>query len=178
MVLSAEWPGLTGPRYFWEHCFWVDTSDFSSDPQMNNAILADMRLLYTSQVKMEGARWYDPSSGFIYYQQLYGFPTFGSLSAQTNQNLLVAARWRMFGADGSYTYHLHRQPVGEGYLEGGGWSATGLTQQQSRMNTYIGQGIYRTATGSLIASGDLASAPIAWQLRHGTKRRNSRFWIP
>jgi len=177
-VVSLAWPGLIGPRYFWEHCHWVDTTDFPNDPQMFNAVLADMRLLYTNQVKMEGVRWYQPGTTIIYYQQLVGFPTFGAQAAQPNYNLLIAARWRLFGSDGSYSYHLHRQPVGEGYIEAGGWSATGRTQQQTRMNTFIGQGIYRTGTGALINSGDLADSPTQWQMRHGTKRRNSRFWIP
>lgn len=177
-VMSCEWPGLPDDLYYWQHCFWVDRADFSSDVSMDNATLNDFKLLYTNQVRFWGTRYIVPASSGIHYQAIYGFPQFGAQSAQVNHNLLISARWQMRGSDGSYTYHLHRQPVGENYLEGGDWSAVGLIQQQTRMNTYIAQGIYRTHTGALITSGHVVARPTMWQLRHGTKRRNSRFWLP
>jgi len=178
MILSCEWPGVDDDLYYWQHCGWVDRDDFTSDGQMGLAVINDFKLLYTSQVRFWGVRFIVPASGGIHLQQIYSTPQFGALSPQANHSLLIAARWQMRGSDDSYTYHLHRQPVGENYLEGGVWSSAGYTQQQTRMNTYIGQGIYRTQTGSLIASGDVVAAPAMWQLRHGTKRRNSRFWLP
>jgi len=178
MILSCAWPGLPDDTYYWQHCGWVDRDDFSSDGSMGAAVLNDAKLLYTSQVRIWSTRFIVPSSGGIHFEQIYGFPQFGSQAAQVNHNLLIAARWQMRGSDDSYTYHLHRQPVGEAYLENGEWSATGLSQQQTRMNTYIAQGIYRTQTGSLIASGHVVARPVMWQLRHGTKRRSSRFWLP
>lgn len=178
MILSCAWPGLTADRYYWQHCGWIDRDDFSSDGQMGLAVINDYKLLYTSQVRFWGIRFIVPASGGIHLQQIYSTPQFGTQTAQVNPNLLIAARWRMRGSDGSYTYHLHRQPAGEGYIENGEWSATGYAQQQTRMNTYIAQGIYRTQTGSLIASGEVSPLLSRWQLRHGTKRRNSRFWLP
>lgn len=177
-ILAAPWPGGTIDHYYWEHCFWVNRSDFTSDGQMGLAVINDMKLLYTDQVRIWSTRWYVPGTTTVYFQQIYGVPQIGSQDPQDNYSLLIAARWRMRGEDGSYTYHLHRQPVGEDYLESGAWSSTGYTQQQTRMNTFIAQGIYRTKTGSLIDSGEVSILPTMWQLRHGTKRRNSRFWLP
>jgi len=177
-LMSAAWPDCAAEGYFWEHCHWVDNSDFTNNAQMSLAVLGDMGLLYTTQVRFWGCRWYVPHTTTIHFQSTFGSFQHGTQTAQANFNLLIAARWRMRASDGSYTYHLHRQPIGETYLTSGEWSSTGRTQQQTRMNTYIGQGIYRTATGSLITTGELGDLPIKWQLRHGTKRRRSRFWAP
>lgn len=177
-LLSMAWPGVGLGRYYWEHCFWVDSDDFDNNAQMALAILADMKLLYTTQIKIESIRWYVPHTTTVYFQQIYTFPQFGSLTSVGNPTLLVASRWRLRGNEGSYSYHLHRQPLGEAYLSNGAYTPLGLTQTQSRMNTFIAQGIYRTSTTHLISSGERSTVPSMWQLRHGTKRRASRFWLP
>jgi len=178
VLVSAPWPEGNDGRYYWMHCCYVNTTDWSTEGQMALAVLQDMSLLYTEQVLIHSIRWKLPGTNTIFYEQIYSTPVPGSQAPQDNFNLLIAARWRMRGSDGSYSYHLHRQPVGEGYLESGGWSSTGFTQQQTRLNTFIAQGIYRTASGSLIASGTVVAKPAMWQLRHGTKRRRRRFWLP
>jgi len=177
-LVSAEWPDGVDGRYYWEHCFWVDSDDFDNNFQMNLAVLADMRLLYTEQVRMDSCRWYHLGTTVIYFSNNYGLSTFGQQPEQANYNLLICARWRMRGEDGSYSYHLHRQPIGEDYLVDGVWSDEGYLQSQTRLNTFIGQGIYRTNSGALIDAGEVAQLPVMWQLRHGTKRRKSRFWLP
>lgn len=177
VLCSMEWPDTQDGRYYWQHGFWVDRSDFSSDVVMGLAILNDMKLLYTNQVQLHGITWYLPGTDDVYFRQTYTFPQFGSLSASESPNLLICARWRMFGEDGSYSYHLHRQPIGEGYLESGEWSSDGFTQSSTRLNTYVAQGIYRTQTGSLIDVAYVSGSPVMWQLRHGTKRRNYRGWL-
>lgn len=176
-VLSCAWPEGYDGRYYWEHGTWIDRADFTSDAQMGLALINDFKLLYTEDVRIHSTRFYNPSTMGIYFQQTYGVIQLGALDPQPNYNLLICARWRMWGDDGSYTYHLHRQPVGEDYLMGGVWSDEGYIQQQTRMNTYIAQGIYRTSTGSLITLGSVDQLPTKWQLRHGTKRRKSRFWL-
>lgn len=178
MLLSHPWPELEHDDYYWEHTYWVDSDDFPNNAQMSLATLQDMKLLYSTLVKTHSQRWYVGSSTTLFFQQNYSAGNTGAQTAQANPTLLIAARWRMKGADGSHTYHLHRQPIGEAYLEDAEYSTTGRTQQQTRMNTYIAQGIYRTQTGSLITFGQLAPSPIGWQLRHGTKRRNRRGWLP
>lgn len=176
-VVRAEWPEGSDGYYYWEHCHWVETDDWDSHIQLYLAVLADMRLIHTSQVGMGGLSLYDPSDASLIYRQNNGFVNVGVQAAQDNPNLLLCARWRMWGADGSYTYHLHRTPIGEDDLEYGRWSAAGLTRQQTRMNTYIAQEVYRTRTGSLIERGEVADKPVMWQLRHGTRRRESTFWL-
>lgn len=177
-LVSAPWPEGNDGQYYWQHCFWINNSDFASNAAMNLAVVQDMGLLYTDQVRFWSCRWYIPNTETVFFQNDYPSFQFGSQPAQENFNLLIAARWRMRGSDGSYTYHLHRQPVGADYIEGGEWSAVGDFQQRARVNTYVAQGIYRTQTGSLISSGVLASRPIKWQLRHGSRRRSRRFWLP
>lgn len=177
-LVSAPWPEGNDGRYYWIHGCYVNNSDFPNDTQMRLALVADFKLLYTSQVLIESLRWKLPGTNTVYllYLSVGGIP--GDLAPQDNFNLLIAARWRMRGADGSYTYHLHRQPVGEDYITSGQWSSLGLSQQQTRCNTFVSQGIYRTRTGSPISSGSVVAAPSYWQLRHGTKRRSRRFWLP
>lgn len=177
-IVSVPWGIPVTGRYYWEHCHYVDTDDFPNLAQMNLAVLADMGLLYTNQVNFNGCRWYLPGTTTVVHSVTY--PSFqkGGQSAQPNFNLLVAARWHMVGDDGQKSYHLHRQPIGEDYLTQGEWSALGQSQGQTRINTFIGQGIYRSKTGSLLVQGNLAPHPANWQLRHGTKRRASKFWLP
>jgi len=176
-LVSIEWPEGYDGRYYWQHCTWVDSDDFDSNIQMYLAMLADAKLLYTTQVQMHGISYYLPGTDTLHYRQNTSPGNFGNLTAVENPNILISARWRMRGADGSYTYHLHRQPIGDPYLVDGEWSATGLTQNQTRLNTFIAQDIYRTKTGSLITSGEAANRPTMWQLRHGTKRRERRGWL-
>lgn len=177
LVCSLAWPEGVDGRYYWQHCLYVDTDNFDSVFDMALEVINDMKLLYTSQVRFHGLRWFLPGTETIVFSQTYTVPQFGSLSSVENPNLLICARWRLFGDDGSYSYHLHRQPIGADYLENGGWSSVGGAQNANRVNTFIAQGIYRTKTGNLIASGFVGSEPVPWQLRHGTKRRERRGWL-
>lgn len=176
-ILSAEWPEGFDGRYYWEHCLWVDDSDWDSHIQMFLGILSDMKLLYTSQVDMHAVRFYDPSDMSLVYSQGIGPGNHGSQSPVEVVSLLIVARWTMRGADGSHTYHLHRAPVGVEYLTDGVWNLAGYAEMQTRLNTFIAQDVYRTKTGSLITEGFVGPYPGMWQLRHGTKRRESRFWL-
>lgn len=177
VLVSVEWPEGNDGRYYWEHCGWLDNDDFANNAQMGLFVINNMKLLYTNQVRIHSTRWYLPGTLTVFFEQTYLVPQFGSLSAQENFNILVCARWRMHGTDGSYTYHLHRQPIGEDYMIDGIWTDDGYVAQQTRMNTYIGQDRWRTQTGALIDNGDVKQLPVMWQLRHGTKRRRSRFWL-
>jgi len=177
-LLSIAWPNPPDDRYYWEHCFYVDTDDFDNSAQMFLAVQADMKLLYTNQVNLDGVTFYVPNTTTIHYRQNSGPSNPGNLSSVGEFTILVAARWRMLGPLGERSYHLHRQPVGLSYLDGEDWSSTGRTQSQSRINTFIAQGIYRASNGALLESGVLAHKPAYWQMRHGTKRRQKRFWLP
>jgi len=177
VLVSCVWPEGHDGRYYWEHCVYVDSDDFDNNTQMFLAILADMKLLYTSQVQFHSMRWFDPSDGSLVHQQGIASGNVGLIAPVESPNLLICGRWRMYGVDGSYSYHLHRMPVGSDMITGGEWSEDGLTAMQTRMNTFIAQDIYRTHTGSLIDVGEVAGSPVMWQLRHGTKRKASNFWL-
>jgi len=135
-----------------------------------------MSLIYTKQVKFRAARYYVPNTETVYYQQTFASFQFGGRDPVENPSMLICARWHMFGADGSYTYHLHRQPVGADYLEDGEWSPVGFSNQQARLGTFGSQGFFRTKTGSILDHWFCGSSPVMWQLRHGTKRKNRHGW--
>lgn len=177
-LLSAPWPEGDDGQYYWIHGAYVNNSDFPNDSQMLLALNGDFRLLYTTQVILWSFRFKLPGTNTVYREDIYSASHTCFLPAQPNFNLLIAARWRLRGDDGSYSYHLHRQPTGEDYITSGQWSSLGLTQTLTRLSTFVSQDIYRTSTGSLITSGEVAKLPAMWQLRHGTKRRSRRFWLP
>lgn len=177
-LLSAPWPEGNDGWYYWLHTFYVESTDFPNNSQMNNRCRNTMTLLYTDQVLLRSIRWKIAGTESVFFQVIYSPPQAGDQAAQENFNLLLAARWRLHAADGSYSYHLHRQPMGEDYITSGEYSSLGLMQQHTRLNTFMIQGIFRSQTGSLLTVGELASRPVMWQLRHGTKRRRRRFWLP
>src|ERR1044072_6496935 len=153
LVCSMAWPEGVDGRYYWQHCVYADTDDFSSNAQLGLQVLNNMKLLYSSRVQFHGLRWYLPDSETVYLSSTYTFPQFGSLAVTENPNILICVRWHLLGDDGSYTYHLHRQPIGDDYLENGQWSPLAGTQNASRVNTFVGFGKYRTKTGSVIETG-------------------------
>lgn len=175
---SAEWPEGIDGYYYWEQCGWVNSDDWSSTADMHQNIAAAVQQYYTSQVRQHSTRFYFPGTNTVFASFVYGTPGHGELSPAENYNLLICARWRMHAEDGSYSYHLHRMPVGDESLIDGVWSDDGFTRQVATLNTFIDDGIWRSSTGSLLDKGELAPLPVPWQLRHGTKRRRSRFWLP
>lgn len=177
-LLSIEWSLPETDRYYWEHCTYLDTTQFGSLNGAASQNLVNMALFYTSQVRFHSQRLYNPATMAVLHQQNYPVSQDGNQPNTVNYNLLVSARWRLWGSDGSYSYHLHRLPFGEAHLEDGTWSAFGWTRANAHLNTFIMQGDYRTKTGSLITRGEVAPNPVGWQLRHGTKRSQKRFWLP
>lgn len=172
------WPVPVTGRYFWEHCFWIDRDQFPSNGQMGLAVSSNMRLLYSSNVLLHGQTFYVPGTMVVFFRQTFTVPAGGAQPALTNPTLLIAARWRMRGSDGTRSYHLHRQAIGNEYLDGSVYSTLGRTQSTTRMGTFVLRDIYRTHSGAKIVEGQLAPTPAMWQLRHGTKRKASNFWLP
>jgi len=172
------WPGVAGGVYFWQHCYWIDTDDWTNIFQANIDINTDFGSLYTSQVRRRGNRIYDAVTGALLLTGYYGSGNPCSRPARPNPTLLIAAKWYLFGDDGSESYHLHRAPIGEDDLENGGWSTAGYGRQVVHAALWRNQGYYRTKTGALITSERVRATPIGWQLRHGTKRRNRQAWGP
>lgn len=178
-ILAAEWPGANDDgRYYWEQCAFLDSDDFSNLFQVALYYGQKFELTYAEDILYCGVRLYDASDGEVLLSQAFTTPQQGGLSSQPDYNLLMAARWRLWGDDGSYSYHLHRTPIAEDDLENGVWSASGRTRNQTALNTWLSTTKFRTRTGALLDHGDLADSPVQWQLRHGTKRRKRRFWLP
>lgn len=176
-ILSVEWPEGHDERYYWQHCSWVKTEDYTNNFQM--ALDVDNRhsILYTTQVLKHGVRFYWPTDNTPFWESIYAVAFPCDLPAQENYDILIAARWRMWGADDSYTYHLHRQPLGEDLIENGQFTPDGYLNQTARLNTFMGSGEFYTHTGSQITRGEVVTTPSYWQLRHGTKRRSRRFGV-
>jgi hypothetical protein len=177
LLVSIPWEDTTDGNYYWQHCLWVDTDDFPNNFSMWNEVINEMQLLYTTQVQFRGLRFYYPGTEVVYFDQAITTPLFGERSPNGNYNILIVARWRLFGEDGSYSYHLHRNPTGEADLIDGVWSDAGYTRHQTLLNTFVSNHNYRTSTGAEITGGEVAQLPVQWQLRHGTKRRNRRGWL-
>lgn len=178
VALSVPWPSLPSGEYYWEHCFFQNTDDFTNDLQMGLQTIIDMKLLYSATVTLHGIRWYIPGTTTVYFQQIYITPQHGDQPATDDYTILQAARWQLRGPLGQRSYHLHRQPLPLSYIADGEWTTLGRSQCQIRINTFIAQGVYRTDTGVLITEGHLAERPAMWQMRHGTKRRARRAWLP
>jgi len=164
--------------YWWQHCYYADTDDFPSIGQLSNAVVGVMANLYTNQVNRRGHRIYAVGSGALLRDNYFGAGNPCLRPARSDTNILMAARWRLRGEDGSYSYHLHRRLIGSEDQRDGVWTDAGYTQQVTSASTFVIAGFFRTKTGSLIDSFTVAGQPSMWQLRHGTKRRNNRFWAP
>jgi hypothetical protein len=177
-LVSAEWPNGVDGRYYWQHCAWLDRDDFTTDTQMANRVVVAMRSLYTTQIRFHSERYYLPGTETVYFERFFAPTEGGIYPPSESPNLLICARWRMYGEDGSYTYHLHRSPVGDDDLIDAVWSDDGFFRQDTHLGDFIDEGFFRTHTGSLIDWGQVAQLPVKWQLRHGTKRRLRRFWLP
>ena len=177
MLVSSAWPEGYDGRYYWQHCSWVDSDDWSSNTQMALDCFTAMEELYTSQVRFHAHRFYLPGTETVEFQQTFGSVFVGDLSPVENPTLLIVARWRMIATDGSKSYHLHRRPIGEEDLSGGGWDPDGYARQQLALNNYVDHGFFRAPSGAVLDAGLVAEVPVMWQLRHGTKRRERRGWL-
>lgn len=176
-LLSCPWPEGNDGRYYWQHCAWVQDTDWDNNSEMALACFTAISELYTSQILFYGHRFYDPSDDSIVFQQTFTSPFACDLSPVENLNVITAARWRMVADDGSYSYHLHRRPIGEEDILDGGWDPDGYDRQQLALNNFLDWGFFRSHTGSPLNSGIVAPAPVQWQLRHGTRRRERRGWL-
>jgi len=177
-LLSTPWAGTDSGLYWWEHCYFADTSDFASTTALASAVTGVMGDIYTSQVRRRGQQIYNTSTGALLLQQYFGSGNPGSATARPDPTILVVARWRLLADDGSRSYHLHRRLVGSDDVENGRWTSAGMMRQYGSAGTFVGAGIFRSHSGHLLDRWEVAQTPAMWQLRHGTKRRNKRFWAP
>lgn len=157
---------------------YADTDDWSSLASMLSYINNRLELVYTEQVQIHGHRLIDPTDGSVVHTQtfLVGQPC--DRDPVENFTIYAVGRWRFTAEDGSQGYHLHRYPADVSWIEGDKWSSSGLAEMLSGPGTVYAGGFIRSATGSPIETWELSGDVSEWQLRHGTKRRNSRFWLP
>lgn len=177
-LLSCVWPDIVGGRYYWTHTAYMDTADWGSDLAMLLSWHQRVKIGYTTQVLLYGSRIIDPTDGSVIQTQTFTSPQPCDRAPFANYTLLVAGRWRFKADDGSTGYHLHRYPTNLDWLDNGEWNATGLSRLLSIAGSMYLPGRVYSRSGSLITSWEVAPEIAEWQLRHGTKRRNSRFWLP
>jgi len=177
-LLSCAWPEITGGRYYWTHTAYMKTTDFSSTAQLLLAWTARVKIGYTEDVLLHGHRLIDPTTGNVVTTQTFTTPQACNQDAAVNYNLLLAARWKFVADDGSTGYHLHRYPVGEDWIDGDNFTDAAHSQLVAVAGSMYLPGKIYSGTGSEVASWSVNRNIVDWQLRHGTKRRNSRFWLP
>lgn len=177
-LLSCAWPDIVGGRYYWTHTAYMKTTDWSNNLQQMNNWRARVLIGYTTQVLYHGTRMIDPDDGTVVFQETNVDGQPGGRTPFANFSLLIAGRWRYEAADGSTGYHLHRYPTDLDWVEGDQWNATGLSRLQAVAGSMYAPGHIYSRSGSLVTGWGVAGMIAEWQLRHGTKRRNSRFWLP
>lgn len=178
LLLRADWPNTTDGAYYWTHNTYADTDDWTSHVQLRNDLIADYRLAYTSQIGCWGVQLQDPNDSSVVYQVGFTTPALGLRTAVDDYSLLIAARWHIIGEDGSRGYHLHRYPQDVSWASEGVWTPTGDFENGVSAAAFYDTNPWRTRTGALVASVSLSPNIVSWQLRDGTRRRNSRFWLP
>ncbi len=177
-LLSCPWPGITGGRYYWTHTAYMKTEDWASNNALFHAWTLRVALGYTEDVLLYGHRMIDPDDGSIVATQTFTTPQACDQDAVDDYTLLVAGRWRFVADDGTGGYHLHRYPVGEDWISEGQFTPFGLGRLEAVAGSMYAPGKVYARSGSEVSGWSVSPNIVGWQLRHGTKRRNSRFWLP
>lgn len=177
-LLSASWPNVVGGSYYWTHTAYMRTTDFSSTGQLLLAWTNRVKQGYTEDVLLHGHRLIDPTTGNVVTTQTFTTPQACEQDAAPDYILIMAARWRFKSADGSEGYHLHRYPIIPDWVVDDRFTDAALSQLGAVAGAMYFPGKIYSSTNSLITGWSVNRNVVDWQLRHGTKRRNSRFWLP
>jgi hypothetical protein len=177
-LLSCPWADLPTGRYYWTHSAYFNTDDHENQAQMLLAWNGRINIMYTSQVLRYGTRIIDPTDGSVVHTQTFTTPQPADRDPFDQYSLLIAARWKFKAADGSEGYHLHRYPMNLEWVDGNQLTDEGHFRNLASAGTMYNHEDTYSSTGSLIVSWSVNRTIAEWQLRHGTKRRNSRFWLP
>lgn len=176
-LLSLPFPENPSGRYYWTHTAYMKTEDFSSMAQLLLNWTGRVKLGYTSDVLLYGHRVIDPSDGSVVFTQTFTSPQTCNQTPVVDWNILLAGRWIFVGTDGSRGYHLHRYPAGEDWVDGDSWSSFGLGRLSAVAGSMYSPGKIYTSTGAEVEGWSVRPGIVGWQLRHGTKRRRSDFWL-
>lgn len=177
-LLSCTWPDIVGGRYYWTHTAYMKTTDWPNNAQLLLNWTNRVKLGYTSQVLIYGNRLIDPTDGSVIQTQTFTVPGPCDRAPFANYSLLIAGRWRFTADDGSGGYHLHRYPTNMDWVVGNEFTDAGHNSQLAAAGSMYVPGKIYSRSGSLITGWEVNREIAEWQLRHGTKRRNSRFWLP
>jgi len=177
-LISLPWPDVAGGRYYWTHTAYMKQEDWASENAMLLNWTNRVKLGYTEDVLLYGHRIINPDDGTVIRTQTFTTPNQCNQDPVDDYNILLAGRWRFKAADGTGGYHLHRYPAGDSWVAGDDWTPFGLGRLQAVAGSMYAPGKIYARSGSEVEGWEVSPTIVGWQLRHGTKRRNSRFWLP
>lgn len=177
-LLSIPEPSTSSGRYYWTHTAYFNTDDWATQAQLISNFGLRIRIGYTSDVRYHGVRAIDPSDGSVVFTTSSVMGQACDRTPFANWSILIAGRWRFTAADGSSGYHLHRYPTDLDWVDGEVFNDEGHLRLLAVAGSMYLPGEVYSRTGSLITGWSVNRNIVEWQLRHGTKRRNSRFWLP
>jgi hypothetical protein len=177
-LLSAPNADTPTGRYYWTHTAYFKQEDWASQAQMLSAWGLRVRIGYTEDIRYHGTRIIDPTDGSVIDQTASVMGQACDRDPFEHWSLLVAGRWRFIAEDGTTGYHLHRYPTNLEWVDGDSFTDEGHLRILAVAGSMYLPGKVYSKTGSEIVEWSASRNIVDWQLRHGTKRRNSRFWLP
>lgn len=179
MLKGFPYPSNPSGWYYWTSVLYVDSDDFDNQSQMILAVLGRERLCSRENIHYWGYRIKQPPGrGNVVLTASFTGTGTGSLPAIADPQILCIARWTLADSFGHKTYRLVRYPIGTSEIEGDRLTPAGLLRQQTSINTFLATNIFRNKYGRVLETGAASPRVHMWQLRHGTKRSRSRFWLP
>lgn len=166
-------------RYYWTNVMYLESTDFPNVPQMINHALSKEKIICRANINVEGYRLKTPPGrGNVVSTVDFSILQPGGQPAIANPYLLTIARWTLIDDLGRKSYRLVRYPLGEADIIDGKLSPLAMTRQQASLGTYLITGTMRNSYGRVLTTGSVSPLAHMWQLRHGTKRGRSKFWLP
>lgn len=178
ILKSLPYPALPSGRYYWTTVAYVDSDDWSNQNQMILHVLQRERLITRANVRFDGYTIKrPPGRGNIILQADPTPAPNGSLAAVADPQIISIARWTLRDNQNHPTYRLVRYPLGTEDIDADMLSASGYARQVASLNTFLATGTFRSKYGRVLTAGTVSPRVHMWQLRHGTKRSRSTFWL-
>jgi len=166
-------------RYFYTTVVYADRDNYVSYTTMANNMYSRESLITRENVWFHGFRFHDPPGrGNIAFTVSYSSPGEGSQPPVDNFSLITIARWTLVSVTGRKTYRLSRAPLDITQIDGEYLTPAAVLHEQTMLNTFCGPDVFYNKYGELLSHGIVSPRVHMWQLRHGTKRERSRFWLP
>lgn len=178
LLKSMPYASLPSGRYYWTTTLYTESTLFTSDANLALYAVTREKLITRANVDFEGLRVKrPPGRANIVLQQDFTFGQPGAQTAVANPFLINIARWTLRDDFGHVTYRLHRFPLGEGEFDGLKLTSAAYAVQQNMLNGFLFPARWYNHHGNVLTSGQVSPLVHMWQLRHGTKRRRSDFWL-